>query len=281
VEDYPSQRRRLGAALRVLREHAGLSTRQVAAGIGKDQSKVSRVERGLSPAPPPLVEAWARVCDASAEQVADLREQALLALAEGHPAQFGEGDIAASQERMRELEASAQVVLNFSNWQAPGLLQTADYMRRMFTILGVVDIGRSIAARLNRQLILYNGDKRFEFLLPEAALTYRIGPPQLLIAQLAHYGQVMTLENITVGILPANAPAPAPYDCSIALYLDRDDGRPPAAVEETVSWGVIVEAPARVQLHTQRYEALRSAGVFGDEARVLLDRISHDLRRGD
>lgn len=177
MEEYPSQRRRLGAALRVLREHAGLSTRQVAAAIGKDQSKVSRVERGLSPAPPPLVEAWARVCGASAEQLVDLREQALLALVEGHPAQFGEGEIATSQARMRELEASARVMLNFSNWQAPGLLQTADYMRRLFTALGVVDIARSIAARLDRQLILYNSDKRFEFLLPEAALTYRIGPP--------------------------------------------------------------------------------------------------------
>jgi transcriptional regulator with XRE-family HTH domain len=281
VEEYPSQRRRLGSALRVLRERAGLSTRDVAARIGRDQSKISRVERGLSPAPPPLVEAWAQACGASDEQIADLREQALLALAEGHPAKLEEvGGVAASQERMRELEASAGTILNFSNWQAPGLLQTADYMRALFTILGVADVGRSIAARLDRQLMLYHEGKRFEFVMPEAALSYRVGPPRLLVAQLAHFGQVATLDNIAFGIVPANAPAPAPFDCSIGLYQDREGGEPPAAVEEeTVSWGVIVEDPARVRLHVQRYDALRSAAVFGDAARALLDRVADDLRR--
>jgi transcriptional regulator with XRE-family HTH domain len=281
MEEYPSQRRRLGSALRVLRERAGLSTRDVAARIGRDQSKVSRVERGLSPAPLPLVEAWARTCGASDEEVVDLREQALLALAEGHPAQLGEGGIAASQERMRELEASARTILNFSNWQASGLLQTAEYMRRMFTILGVADVARSIAARLDRQLVLYDPGKRFEFLMPEAALTHRIGPPRLLIAQLAHYRQVMTLENVTFGIVPASTPAPAPYDCSIALYLDRKDDGPSAAVEETVSWGVIIEDPGRVRLNAQRYDALRSSAVFEEEAHELLDQILRDLRRLD
>lgn len=54
-----NDRQRLGHALRTLRAGAGLSTTELAATLHWSQSKVSRVERGISPARPHEVEAWA------------------------------------------------------------------------------------------------------------------------------------------------------------------------------------------------------------------------------
>lgn len=54
-----SDRQRLGHALRALRAAAGLSTTDLAAALHWSQSKVSRVERGVTPARPYEVEAWA------------------------------------------------------------------------------------------------------------------------------------------------------------------------------------------------------------------------------
>lgn len=54
-----NDRQRLGQDLRTLRSAAGLSTTELAATLHWSQSKVSRVERGLTPARPHEVEAWA------------------------------------------------------------------------------------------------------------------------------------------------------------------------------------------------------------------------------
>ncbi len=54
-----NDRERLGHALRTLRRDAELSTTELAATLHWSQSKVSRVERGATPARPHEVEAWA------------------------------------------------------------------------------------------------------------------------------------------------------------------------------------------------------------------------------
>ncbi len=67
-----NDRQRLGQALRTLRSAGGLSTTELAAALHWSQSKVSRVERGLTPARPHEVEAWAATTGgaASAELLA-------------------------------------------------------------------------------------------------------------------------------------------------------------------------------------------------------------------
>jgi transcriptional regulator with XRE-family HTH domain len=54
-----NDRERLGHALRTLRAAAGLSATELAATLHWSQSKVSRVERGATPARPHEAEAWA------------------------------------------------------------------------------------------------------------------------------------------------------------------------------------------------------------------------------
>lgn len=61
-----NDRQLLGHALRTLRSAAGLSTTELAAALHWSQSKVSRVERGVTPARPHEVEAWAVATDGTA-----------------------------------------------------------------------------------------------------------------------------------------------------------------------------------------------------------------------
>ena len=64
----------------------------------------------------------------------------------------------------------------------PGLLQTPDYAQRVPTmfqkLMPQVDVPSSAAERINRQSTLYEEDKEFEFLIGEAALRWRPGPPR-------------------------------------------------------------------------------------------------------
>ena len=66
-----NDRQRLGHVLRTLRRAAELSTTELAAALHWSQSKVSRVERGLTPARPHEVAAWAAATGNTAP--ADLR----------------------------------------------------------------------------------------------------------------------------------------------------------------------------------------------------------------
>jgi transcriptional regulator with XRE-family HTH domain len=61
-----NDRQRLGHVLRTLRRAAELSTTELAAALHWSQSKVSRVERGLTPARPHEVEAWAAAAGSTA-----------------------------------------------------------------------------------------------------------------------------------------------------------------------------------------------------------------------
>ena len=119
---------------------------------------------------------------------------------------------------------AAGTVRNFQPGIIPGLLQTAEYARRiieMSDISGEGDHGAAVAARLDRQEALHDRNRHFEFLLTEAALRYRPGPPEVLTAQLDHLAALATLETITFGVIPADAEMHAITRCGFILYEDR------------------------------------------------------------
>ena len=93
---------------------------------------------------------------------------------------------------------------NFQPGIIPGLLQTAEYARRIIEMptSAPKQSGAAVAARLDRQETLHDRKRHFEFLMTEAALRYRPGPPEVLAAQLDHLAALATLETITFGSSP-------------------------------------------------------------------------------
>jgi Domain of unknown function (DUF5753) len=92
----------------------------------------------------------------------------------------------------------------------PGLLQTADYARRLLeTAYEPGDVGRAVAARLERQSILYDQAKRFDFLITESALRWR---PQGIDMrpQVDRLISVASLPNVTLAVAPQGE-SPIPY----------------------------------------------------------------------
>ena len=126
---------------------------------------------------------------------------------------------------MRGLESTARTLRNFQPGIVPGLLQTAEYAAASWASPtdDTADIGAAVAARLARQQSLHDPDRRFEFLMTEAALRFRPGPREVLTAQLDHLAAVVTLEKITFGVIPADAEMHAITRCGFILYEDRID----------------------------------------------------------
>jgi transcriptional regulator with XRE-family HTH domain len=268
-----THRARLGEELKRFRVLAGLSGSQMAQAVGVSQSTVSRIERGDSVPSAVEVNAWA-----DAAGLGEERRMLVLSLAEAavnevitHRERLA-GGLAAIQDSVHDLERTARTLRHFQPGTVPGLLQTAEYARR---ILAFADIGQAVAARMTRQRLLYEPDRAFEFLLTESALRYRPGPEDVLTAQLDHLAAVVTLHTISFGVIPANAEMHAITRCAFIIYEDRMDGRPPFAFVETPHASLSASDPADVAIYQSQLEAFRHSAVYGTEAIDIVRSIAH------
>lgn len=271
--DIPRPLRRLGLALRGLRLDARLTGNQLAELTGLSQSTISRIELGQAMPSLADIDGWARVTGASRERQDELRELAEAAAVEtiswSRATRRGLPEL---QKDVRELEATSAVILNFQPTIVPGLLQTADYARRLVTSgypAGRPDIAAAVTARLDRQAILYDDSRRLEFVIAEGALRWRLGPPQTMITQLDRVASLATLPNVTIGVIPQVAEVPAWHVHGFAILDERSAG-PPLVRVETLTTGLSISDPDAVERYRQAFRMLREAAVFGDQAAALI-----------
>ena len=264
--ELSARRQELGAALRRLRKNAGLSGEEMAAALGISQSRVSRMELGQQVADPAVVDSWARAAGAS-----DAERETLLGTAEAAAAEMVSWrkamtrGLAKLQEDSRELEAAAATILNFQTAGVPGLLQVPEYARRVFATerqATEADIAAAVAARMNRQAIVYGGTKHLEFVMTEAAVRWRLGPASLMRAQVEKIIDVAGLENVTVGIIPQDAEADVWHDHGFNILEGR--GRRGDGARRDPDQGTHHHRPGR-RRHLQR--RLRAAAEAGGHRR--------------
>ena len=275
--ELSARRQELGAALRRLRKHAGLSGEDMAEALKISQSRVSRMELGQQIAAPAVVDGWARAAGASPAE----REK-LLGIAEAAATETVSWRKAMArglvklQEDSGDLEASAATIRNFQTAGIPGLLQVPEYARRVFAAghpSGQPDIAAAVAARMNRQAILYDESKHLEFILTEAAVRWRLGPESLMRAQVDRIITVSGLENVTVGVIPQAAEANVWHDHGFNILEDRADDGDPVVHVETLTDGLTITDPADVAAYRDAFARLQRLAVTGAEAQALLRQI--------
>ena len=272
-------RQRLGAELRRMRDLAGVAGRDLAGQIGMSQSKVSRIEAGSVLPSLPEVAAWANALGV----VDDVREKLVsltkAAYTEVHPWRAVLQSRGHLQDHVHERESTARRIRTFQHSVIPGLLQTAEYARRVFSMFHVPyadeDLAAAVAARLHRQLSIFEQDRQFEFLITEAALRWRPGPPKLLLAQLDRVSSISTLENVSVGLIPMSEQATTLNSHGFVIHDDHDDHG--FVTIEMIHADVTVNNPADIEVYEKRWSLLGKTAAFDDDARALLAILSTEL----
>lgn len=276
--ELSARRQELGAALRRLRKGAGLSGEEMADALGISQSRVSRIELGQQVAEPAVVDGWARAAGAS-----DAERDTLLGIAEAAAAEMVSWrkamarGLARLQEDSRELEARAAAILNFQTAGVPGLLQVPEYARRVFATerqATEADIAAAVAARMNRQAIVYSGSKRLEFVMTEAAVRWRPGPASLMRAQAEKIIGVIGLENVTVGIIPQDAEVNVWHDHGFNILAGGTEADEAVVHVETLTRGLTITDPADVAAYRDAFDRLRKLAITEADARALLREIA-------
>ena len=271
--------RQVARHLRELRERAGISTTQIAPAIGLSQSSVSRIENAKQPISRPEVERWLDAVRASRDErneLLELLESASVAITNWR--RSTRRGWTRLQRDAGELERASTAIRVYTPVLLSGLLQTAEVARVVFEQLHLwrSDISEAVAARLERQSILLDRHKTFDFVLAEAALRWRISgaPPEALVRQVARIRDVAGLPNVRVGIIPQEAEAPVWPAHAFHIYEI-----PEAAVVtvETMTEGVDVTDPAEVASYRVAFQRLSLAASYGDKADELLTAAENDL----
>jgi transcriptional regulator with XRE-family HTH domain len=266
----------LGRRLRELRSAAGMSGAQLAESLAWAPSKVSKLENARQAPTNADIRGWTRATNSEHEA------EALLVSLHTLEVQYAEwqrqlkGGLRSHQQEIAEINARTRHFRAFESTFIPGLLQTAEYARfrcaqdiMVFKVPN--DINEAVAARMQRQAILYQPDKRFQFVLTEATLRYRLCPPEIMIGQLDRLISFTHLPNVKVGIIAFEAAYPvAPAHGFWILDSDR-------VMIETFSAELNLAQPQEVSLYTGVFDSLAGIASYGRSARAIISRIIEDL----
>ena len=178
----------LRRALLDLRSAAGLSTREAATRVGWSQPKISRLETGRNLPSAGDVAALAETYGAdweTRERLIELADEIKAWSRRVYLNRFGNE----AQQKLAKVEAEASLVRTFSPAVIPGLLQTPDYMKAMFTAHGSKPrsperLEEDVALRVSRQFRLGEKGRRFVLLMTEGVLGWMATSPQVMIDQL-------------------------------------------------------------------------------------------------
>jgi transcriptional regulator with XRE-family HTH domain len=266
----------LGKRLRQLRIEAGLSGKQLAASLSWQGSKVSKIENGRQTPSDDDVRGWTRATGHEAETAG------LLASLHTLEAQYAEwrrllrAGVHTRQHELGELDERTRFFRVFEATVVPGLLQTAEYARYRFAdairVLQLeTDLDAAVAGRMKRQDMFYRPDKRFHFVLTEAALRLRLCPPAVMLGQLDRLVSLSVLPNVKLGIVGFETTyTAAPWH---GFWIFDDDH----VAVETYSAGLKLAQPQEIELYSGIFRELATAASYGRAARSIITGVIDDL----
>ncbi len=275
----PQQAREaFGARLREIRLDAGLTGRALAQLAGWHFTKVSKLEHGARRPSPSDIRAWCRHCRAE-DQAMDL-----IAAARSIDALYTEWrrrmrtGMKHLQDSARPLYEQTRLFRVYETTFIPGLLNTEEYASAILTFwTGLMslsaDVASAVAARMDRQNVLYARERRFQFVIEEQTLRTRVGGSEVMSDQLDRLLALMSLPTISLGIIPATGDRHALAQGGFWIF---DDTR---VQLETVSAGLDITQPAEISLYEQVFGLLQRSAVHGPGAYELIRRAASELSR--
>ncbi|WP_052850169.1 helix-turn-helix domain-containing protein [Streptomyces avicenniae] len=203
----PTQRqRRLGAEIKKMRTDAGLTAEYVAGLLGIDRGKVSNIESGVRNISPERLRTLATHCECVDERYL----AALLEFTEPpQPRWWDEyrGRLSPGMLDIAELEWHATRIQTIQTVHVPGLLQTEDYARSVFSTalpaLSRLEIELRVAHRMDRQRVLTR-DHPVGYIgyVHEAALRMLFGGREATRDQLKTLIEASERDGVVVRVVP-------------------------------------------------------------------------------
>ncbi|MGK4584387.1 helix-turn-helix domain-containing protein [Kitasatospora sp. HPMI-4] len=261
--------RTIGRQVRLLRERAGLTQRELGERLNYGEDLISSLERGRRTPQPDFLDAADELLGAGGllkaakEDVVRAKTRARVR----HPAWFRD---------YARLEAEAEEISFFSTLTVPGLLQTEEYARVTFSVrqplLLEETIEQRVAARLARQETLTRWPAPLvTAVIDESVLRREIGGRLVQQGQLEHLLKLGQLRNATVQVLPLDCHEYAGVDGPFILLTPKN--KPQVGYLEVQGVGHLVTEPVEVRMLAARYGSIRGQALTPRDSLALIDKL--------
>jgi len=197
--------RTLGAELRYARNEAGLSSREMGEALGVPHNRVLDWEKGYPLPNEDKLSRFLQVCQINGERAEEIMALRRAASERNYLTSGMDRHLAV----LAEYERTATEMYAVATGLIPGLLQTSDYMRALFTGSAGEDnaapgeVEKRVMVRLARQDVLSRpGPVRFAAFLAWGVVTDMPCSDEVAAGQLRHLHNMMQRDNIEVRVVP-------------------------------------------------------------------------------
>ncbi|NUP19797.1 MAG: helix-turn-helix domain-containing protein [Streptomyces sp.] len=274
------RQQRLGAELRKMREHAGITARAAAALLSSSPMRQSHIENGRSGISEERLRRLASHCSCDDAAYVD----ALVAMAAERGKGWWEdfrGIVVPAGLNLAELEHHAVRIQTFQMAHVPGQLQIEDHVRAVFRYgspeLTPQDLDAYVAFRLRRQhIITESPGTPYEAIIHEAALRILVGGRKTAHAQLERILEISELDHVTVRVLPFAAEDFAGAGASM-LYLHGSAPQLDTAQTDASHGSVFFDAEALLKRYRKRYNQVAGSALDQAQSRDLITHMLQEL----
>ncbi|MFF7881667.1 helix-turn-helix domain-containing protein [Streptomyces sp. NPDC020794] len=263
-----------------MREAAGLKAREAAALVGSDSAQMSQMESGIAGVSEERVRSLAaHYSCADAELV-----EALAAMATDRTRGWWEryrGLLPTLFLDIAELEHHATYRLDVEFLHVPGLFQTEDYARAIFSYrvpeLPDNDLELRVRHRMERKAIIRDSAPvPYEAVIHEAALRIRAGDQAAMRTQLIRIMELSEEDHITVRVIPFDLNGFAGATNAM-MYAGGAVPRLDTVVRDAPHGAGFIDSEAQLGAFRTLFRKVEAASLEPDRSRDFIHRLAKEL----
>ncbi|MFF8678141.1 Scr1 family TA system antitoxin-like transcriptional regulator [Streptomyces sp. NPDC015237] len=265
--------RAVGRQVKLLRERAGLTQKDLGDRLGYGEDLVSSLERGRRTPQPEFLDAADDLLDAGGllkatkEDVARAKTRARVR----HPAWFRD---------YARLEGEAVEVNDYSSHDIPGLFQTERRARALYgmrtPLLDVETIEQRVVSRLARQDILAKWPPPMvTAVIEESVLRRPIGGAEVHKEQMSHLLALGRLRSVELQVMPLERDEHAGMGGPFILLTPK--GKPQVGYVEVQDIARLATDAEEVRILAARYGSIRAQALTPRESLALIERMQTEL----
>ncbi len=271
------RRRRLAAELRRLRHETEKSIEDVAAELGWQSSKLSRIENrqiGISTADlRKLLVAYNVEDRAYGDQLADMARRAT---ERGWWQSFSSDVVPTALANLIGLETEARTIRSYEPELVPGLLQTEAYARAIMRAwqpsLTAAAIDRRVEIRLARQDVLRQTglSPQASCIINESVLRRTVGGNGVMHEQIEMLAKERDPANVTVQVLSFNSGAHPAMAGPFQILTFHDPGDLGIVHLESAMTAITLEQPEELRRYDEIWGSLQARALSPEDSRVMM-----------
>ncbi|MFD3307591.1 helix-turn-helix domain-containing protein [Streptomyces sp. NPDC058694] len=266
---------RLAIELRRLRQTAGLTTTEAAALLGVNRVQMSQIESGLVGVSKERVLRFASHYACTDKEFVD----ALASMATDRTRGWWEEyqDLLPKPFLdLSELEHHARFLRSVDMLFVPGLLQTEDYARALFSARLPELTRQELELRIRHRKARQENTIPYEAVIHEAALRIRVSDRATSKSQLARLLELSEADHITVRVIPfdlddfARASSTMTYAGGPLPKLDT-------VVRDAPHGSVLLDAEAQLNIYRTRFRMVESVSIDPVRSRDFIHELAREL----